>query len=126
MLTMDKMDVLRYVSRFGDATSNSITDGEETFWLTKHGRVLVSQREVLKDDSNSEEYADVVKYIISGKNVCSAKYFEDLWKTSYTISEIEKAYNSVDTWDEPYEYDKAEGKEFVERVNDLMPLLKGE
>ena len=123
---MDKMAVLRYVLHFGDATVSSITYGEETFWLTKHGRVLVSQREMLKDDSYSDEFADIVKYIISGKNVCPAKYFEDLWKTSYTISEIEKAYNSVDTWNEPYEYDKAEGEEFAERAEGLMPLLRSE
>ena len=56
-----------------------------------------------------------------------ASYFESIWNEgNYNVVEMEKAYNSVDTWDEPYEYDKAEGKEFVERVNDLMPVLKGE
>ena len=130
LATEIRMDVARYVTRFGDRTISKVTDGAESFWLTENGRVLVTMPEKYECSADIPEKGqtlDMVKYIVSNGNVTRASHFESIWNEgNYNVVEMEKAYNSVDTWDEPYEYDKAEGKEFVERVNDLMPLLKGE
>lgn len=130
LATEIRMDVARYVTRFGDRTISKVTDGAESFWLTEKGRVLVTMPEKYECSADIPEKGqtlDMVKYIVSNGNVTPASYFESIWNEgNYNVVEMEKAYNSVDTWDEPYEYDKAEGKEFVERVNDLMSLLKGE
>ena len=124
-----RMDVSRYTTRFGDRTISKVTDGDESFWLTEKGRVLVTQPKLYEcsgESSDNGKTFDMVKYIVSNGNVTPARYFENIWNSgNYDIGEIAKLYEKVDCGiDIPINL--SEAVKYVDKVEYLMPLLKGE